>query len=100
MKAITVHQPYAHLIIEDEKRVINLDYRSKYRGPVAIHAGRTQRKMKMHPNGKWDLLYGIPLEDMKFGAIIAYVDVVDCVTFTGKSKHTGLNLFSDFLRVS
>lgn len=40
MKCITVSQPYASLIASGKKWVENRTWRTAYRGPLAIHAGR------------------------------------------------------------
>lgn len=39
MKAITVHQPWAMLLAFGEKEYETRSWATKYRGPIAIHAG-------------------------------------------------------------
>ena len=39
LMVITIRQPYAELIARGVKRVENRTWSSKYRGPLAIHAG-------------------------------------------------------------
>lgn len=85
MKAITVCQPYAHLICLPEsdprhKRVENRSRRWQYRGPIAIHAGKSH-KMLMRPGDN----YGIPIEDMAFGAVVATARLSGCYEIAGKS---------------
>jgi hypothetical protein len=41
MKAITVQQPWAWCIAAGHKKVENRTWVTNYRGPLAIHAGRT-----------------------------------------------------------
>src|SRR4051794_38411973 len=41
MKAITLHQPYATLIAIGAKRIETRGWRTRYRGPLAIHAARS-----------------------------------------------------------
>jgi hypothetical protein len=41
MKAITIHQPYASLIGWGEKRYETRSWSTPYRGPIAIHAGKS-----------------------------------------------------------
>lgn len=41
MKAITIKQPWATLIALGEKRFETRSWQTKYRGPIAIHAGKT-----------------------------------------------------------
>jgi hypothetical protein len=70
MKAITVMQPYAELIISGEKLVENRTWATAYRGPLLIHAGKSE---------EWLSTYD-PLPDhMEFGAIIGVCMLVDCV---------------------
>ncbi len=73
MKAITILQPYAHLIASGEKRVENRSWPTKYRGLIAIHAGQGRAYLD-----KGDLeLY----PDMSFGAVVATATLVDCVDY-------------------
>ena len=69
MRAITILQPYAHLIVTGEKRVENRKWLTTYRGPIAIHAGKSH---------EW--LEGDEVEtDMAFGAIVGTATLVDCI---------------------
>lgn len=69
MKAVTVCQPYAHLIALGEKRVENRTWPTRYRGPVLIHAGKSRA---------W-LCGDKPSPDMAFGALVAVAQLVDCI---------------------
>ena len=78
MKALTICQPYASLIIgwhgmpeEIRKRVENRSWIMSYRGPLLIHAGKSRAWL--------DSWCGRVPSDMPFGAIIGRVDVVGCV---------------------
>lgn len=70
MRALTICQPYAHLIVVTrEKRVENREWSTRYRGPLVIHAGKSR-----------DWLCGeAPTPDMVFGAAIGMVDLIDCL---------------------
>lgn len=68
MKAITISQPYASLIAEGQKFVENRTWPTRYRGPIAIHAGKgtqylTKRELAEYPSG----------------CIVAEANLVDCV---------------------
>lgn len=68
MKAITICQPYAELIARGEKRIENRTWPTSYRGPIAIHAGKSKA---------W--LNGDPGDDvLVFGAVVAIADLVGC----------------------
>ena len=41
MKALTIHQPWAWAIAEGHKDIENRTWRTSYRGPLLIHAGKT-----------------------------------------------------------
>lgn len=71
MKALTICQPYAHLIAIGEKRVENRSWSTRYRGPIAIHAGKSRA-------------YASPIDDhrypgMAWGAIVATAVLVACL---------------------
>jgi hypothetical protein len=71
VRALTICQPYAELIARGIKRVENRTWEMMYRGPLLIHAGKS-RKFLSGDN------YGIPLDEMDWGAVVAAVDVVAC----------------------
>lgn len=113
MKALTICQPYAELICradesEDGRRgkrfklVENRTWATKYRGPLAIHAGKSRKFLDLDTgcpscgavggdagdNCPWcelpcdaevDYTYEIPLSAMPFGAVVAVCDLVDCL---------------------
>ena len=68
MKAITICQPYAHLISTGAKRVENRTWPTRYRGQILIHAGKSQK-----------MLHGDDSTGMTFGAFVALARIIDCV---------------------
>jgi len=46
IKAITIHQPYASLIAWGEKRYETRSWSTPYRGPIAIHAGKSMEVLE------------------------------------------------------
>lgn len=78
MKALTIWQPWASLIISGHKRVENRRWLTHYRGPLAIHAAR-----QVDPEAD-DILSAAgvtPPADAPRGVILGVVDVVDVVRF-------------------
>lgn len=76
--AITVRQPYAQCIATGRKLVENRGRPSRYRGPIAIHAGKSE-----HERGRTDprviALYGTDaMVGMARGAIVGVAELVDC----------------------
>lgn len=69
MKALTICQPYAHLIAHGEKRVENREWSTRHRGPLLIHAGKSL---------KW-LRGELPTQEMVFGALVAVATLADCL---------------------
>lgn len=72
LRALTVRQPWASLIIAGLKDVENRSRPTRYRGTIAIHAGLGTDRDAMAAHGH--LLPAYPA-----GAVIGLVDVVGCV---------------------
>lgn len=86
MKALTICQPYAELIMRGEKLVENRTWPTRYRGPLLIHAGKS-RNWLSEDN------YGIPISEMDFGFIVGVVKLVDCVDIVGGSSLSKMHIF-------
>jgi ASCH domain len=72
VRALSVRQPWAHLILHGGKNVENRAKRTRYRGPVLIQAAlRLERKRAEE--------HGLDPDELKRGAILGVVDVLDCV---------------------
>lgn len=90
MKAVTIAQPYAHLIVtpigdlpkgQSEKRIENRTWRTSYRGALAIHAGKS---MEWFRGSGWPMPSGRRIKEddfpeMAFGAVVGTAFLVDCV---------------------
>lgn len=75
MKCLTVCQPWPWGIIHGPKRIENRSWPTSYRGPLAIHAGKSKAWLQDSlPDGT-----RVPLQEMEFGKIIGVVDLVGCV---------------------
>lgn len=79
MKAITICQPYAELIVRGQKRVENRSWRTHYRGWLAIHAGKSREWLRLGPNGVRDLNYDLHVQNLAFGAVVGVARLVDCL---------------------
>ena len=73
MKALTVCQPYAELIARGLKPIENRTWPTAYRGPIAIHAGKSREWMDPED------LEAYPA--MAFGAVVAVARVVACLKY-------------------
>ena len=85
MKAITIKQPWASLIVEGIKDIENRTWPTKFRGRILIHSG-----IKIDQSYFIEKIWGIPLDvqkngreailrGMPIGSIIGSVEIVDCV---------------------
>lgn len=91
MLTLTIRQPYAALVAAGVKRIENRSWPTAHRGPLAIHAAKMP-----DTNAADDLArlgIAIPAE-LTFGAIIAVVNVVDCVQLTDLSPELAADLFA------
>ena len=86
MKAITIKQPWASLIVEEIKDVENRTWRTNFRGRILIHAAAKPASIKIEIEGQATCKEITILstlnraeEDNLFGCIIGSVEIVDCV---------------------
>ena len=87
MKALTIKQPWASLIVHGIKDIENRPWRTDYRGPLLIHASKMiyggnlksfLTKEQLEAVGEeYDEVVREQLTHV--GAIIGRVDIVDCV---------------------
>nr|WP_294560249.1 ASCH domain-containing protein [uncultured Rhodopila sp.] len=87
MKAITVRQPWAWLLIQGTKDIENRDWPTNVRGQVAIHAAKGMTRFEYED--AWEfvahfdplLAWQMPLpKELVRGAIIGTMILRDCVT--------------------
>lgn len=84
MKAISIRQPWAWLIVNGYKDIENRTWNTKYRGPVLIHAaqGLTRREYDEACAMVVDRMIQIDipeLEDLDRGGIVGIATITDCV---------------------
>lgn len=75
LRALTICQPYAHLICIGEKRIENRRWRTTYRGPLPIHAGKSMAWLKTYDMKSLAERDKTP---MAFGAVVAVAHLVAC----------------------
>ncbi len=79
MKVLTIKQPFASLIAEGYKEYEFRTWKTKYRGPLLIHAGLGVDKKAMKRYESLNLEYPT-------GQIIAKVNLTDCLEVDDKLK--------------
>jgi hypothetical protein len=95
MKALSVRQPWAWLIVNGHKDIENRDWATKRRGRIWIHAGMHRVTKAEYEEFVADCeacrICKYPkIEGFKTGGIVGSVEIVDCVTksnsywFSGK----------------
>lgn len=85
MKALTLWEPWASLAVLGEKEYETRSWPTKYRGPLAIHAGKRidTDVCKTRPIADVLIESGMILvSDFRLGHVIGIVDMVDCIEMT------------------
>ena len=72
MKALTIKQPWASLIVNKYKLYEFRSWKTNYRGKILIHAGLSTDKKYINLLSDYNL-------DYINGAIIGEADIVDCI---------------------
>jgi hypothetical protein len=80
LRAISIRQPYAELIVQGVKDVENRSWSTKHRGPLLIHASAQVDAWAMQHHG----FGGAALPR---GALVGAVDLVDCTHERGSEWH-------------
>lgn len=84
MKALSIRQPWAWLILHAGKDIENRDWETRFRGRVLIHAGKGMTRAEYH----WaavtaaDVVPHIqlpPFEQLERGGIVGSIEIVGCV---------------------
>ena len=91
MKAITILQPFASLIACGAKQIETRSWATKYRGKIAIHAGKAGNTELCLANPYYSTLNQLGEDPYKLplGAVIAIADLVDCYYIV---YHPGTNI--------
>ena len=89
MKALTIKQPWATLIMQGDKRFEFRSWQTKYRGDLLIHAGKGIDKEGMKRLQKY-----LP-EELPYGKILGKVKLVDCIKMSPEFKELLLKENSD-----
>ena len=75
MKALTIKEPWATLIIEEYKKYEFRSWKTNYRGKILIHAGKSLERDQVKKFKEYNLEYSC-------GEIIGEADLVDCIKVT------------------
>lgn len=85
MKALSIRQPWAWLIVNGFKDIENRNWRSFTRGLVLIHAGKAMSEEEYLEAFVLAQQNGVmlpPADDLERGGIVGEAEMVDCVTYS------------------
>lgn len=82
MKALTIKQPWASLIVLGEKKIETRSWKTSYRGPILIHAGKNIEKGMFEFYFIQDVFKKHQIKgdnELPVGSIIAKANLVGCL---------------------
>jgi hypothetical protein len=80
MKAITIKQPWASLIVKGIKDIENRTWKTNFRGTILIHSAKKEADLKTYLTSEYQRHFVSQLKRPYInGCIIGSVDIVDCV---------------------
>jgi hypothetical protein len=94
MKAISIRQPWAWLILHGGKDIENRTWKTNFRGRVLIHAAKGMKREEYEVSNKIALSINprivLPaFDELKRGGIIGHIEIIDCLQQDGSSWFTG-----------
>ena len=78
MKALSIRQPWAWLIVHGGKDIENRTWKTKFRGPVLIHASKTIDREAYDRLADEGIALP-PMDELQLGGIIGQAEITDCV---------------------
>lgn len=80
MKVLTIQEPYATFIMQGMKKIETRSWKTKYRGEIYIHAGKSKNYLKKIK--KQNILKLLKNLDLNYGNIICKAQLTDCIYIT------------------
>jgi hypothetical protein len=91
MKAISIRQPWAWLIVQGHKTIENRSWPTRLRGPVLIHASKTASPDDALVREWVRTKFGIVIPAvLDRGGIVGQVEIIDCVSTSSDPWFEGL----------
>ncbi len=88
MKALSIMQPWAWLIVAGHKDIENRSWPTSFRGPVLIHAGK-RLDPDLEDAQDWPWRDIERPDDFEVGGIVGEAEIVDCVTASASPWFVG-----------
>ncbi|MBK1884659.1 ASCH domain-containing protein [Luteolibacter pohnpeiensis] len=82
MKALSIRQPWAWLIVNGHKDIENRQWRTHYRGKILVHAAKKMTREEHAVAAAMAAEQGVTIpayDDLERGGIVGEVEIVDCV---------------------
>lgn len=97
MKALSIKQPWAHLIIHHGKDIENRTWHTKFRGRFLVHAAQGMTRHEYADAAAFaDLECGVkipPFNELQRGGIIGSVELVDSLDTSDSPWYMGQKAF-------
>lgn len=97
MKALSIKQPWAHLIIHHGKDIENRTWHTKFRGRFLVHAAQGMTQQEYADAAAFaDLECGVnipPFNELQRGGIIGSVELVDSLDTSDSPWYMGQKAF-------
>jgi hypothetical protein len=93
MRALSIRQPWAWLVVSGLKDIENRSWATHFRGRVLVHASKGMTRAEYDECARFARETGIiiPLAaDLKRGGVIGSVDIVDCVARSDSRWFSGI----------
>ena len=98
MKALSIRQPWAWLIINGGKDIENRDWKTNFRGRVLVHASKGMTREEW--SDAWTfaqglgaspkaIAAGVTRDSILRGGIIGSIEIVDCVSYSSSPWFMG-----------
>lgn len=81
MKALSIRQPWAWLIVNGHKKVENRTWRTKFRGEFLVHAAGKMTQNEYYKAFATAQRVGVQIpheSDLEFGGIVGIANMIDC----------------------
>jgi len=93
MKALSIRQPWAHLIVHGGKDIENRTWITKLRGRFLVHASKGMTRQEHEFVCSFCAQRGLTMppafEHLERGGIVGSVEIVDCVTTSQSPWYMG-----------
>ena len=90
MKALSVRQPWAWLIVQGFKDIENRTWQTSFRGTVLIHAGMTMDQEGYEEiRARFPDIPLPPIEELDRGGIVGQCAITDCVSQSDSQWFSG-----------